>query len=167
MISRSGKNAVPRSRVIGLFSYTLVAAGLVAVLAATAAAQAGSISGAAISKVGKDTRKLTVTAQAAGSAANGSVQFIHNSPAGMSRFRGTVSCLNVSGETVQVSGVVEKGETATGTLLDGKAYAITIKAGSAPQSFSLPSFGEQGAVGACSGGRAETVPVTEEGFRIG
>ncbi len=131
-------------------------------------AQGGArISGAAISKVGRDTRKLTVSAQApAGStAAAGTVQFIHNSPAGLSRFRGTVSCLSVSGTTTQISGVIEKGETATGALLDGKAYAITVNAGS-HQSFSLPTVGESHAVGACSGGRGETVPVTEDGFRL-
>jgi hypothetical protein len=132
-------------------------------------AQGGSrISGAGISKVARDTRKLTVSAQAsAGStAATGTVQFIHNSPGGLSRFRGTVTCLSVSGGTVQVSGAIEKGETATGALLDGKSYAFTINTGSSPQSFSLPTVGEAGAVGACSGGSGQTVPVTEDGFRI-
>jgi hypothetical protein len=132
-------------------------------------AQGGAhISGAGISKVGRDTRKLTVSAQApAGStAAAGTVQFIHNSPAGLSRFRGTITCLSVSGGTVQISGAIEKGETATGALLDGKAWAITINTSSSPQSFSLPTVGEAGAVGACSGGRGETVPVTEDGFRV-
>ena len=131
-------------------------------------AQGGArVSGAGISKVGRDTRKLTVAAQApAGStAASGTVQFIHNSPAGLSRFRGTITCLSVNGSTVQISGLVEKGETATGALLDGKAYAVTINGGS-PQSFSLPTIGEAGAVGACSGGRGETVAVTEDGFRM-
>ncbi|MEO8575282.1 MAG: hypothetical protein ABI556_01215 [Gemmatimonadales bacterium] len=132
-------------------------------------AQGGAhITGAGISKVGRDTRKLTVQAQApAGSAsASGTVQFIHNSPAGLSRFRGTITCVSVNGGTAQISGLIEKGETATGALLDGKAYAITISTGS-PQSFSLPTIGEPGAVGACSGGRGETVPVTEDGFKIG
>jgi hypothetical protein len=72
----------------------------------------------------------------------------------------------VSGGTVQISGAIEKGETATGALLDGKAWAITINTSSSPQSFSLPTVGEAGAVGACSGGRGETVPVTEDGFRV-
>src|SRR5688572_20987775 len=78
-------------------------------------AQGGArVSGAAISKVGRDTRKLTANAQAgAGSnTASGSVQFIHNSPAGLSRFRGSVTCLSVTGSTVQMSGLIEKGETA-------------------------------------------------------
>ena len=131
-------------------------------------AQGGArISGAGISKVARDTRKLTVQAQApAGStSAAGTVQFIHNSPAGLSRFRGTISCVSVSGGTVQISGAIEKGETATGALLDGKAYAMTINMGP-PQTFSLPTIGEPGAVGACSGGRGETVPVTEDGFKL-
>lgn len=130
-------------------------------------AQGGArISGSAISKVGRDTRKLTASAQAsAGStAATGTVQFIHNSPAGLSRFRGTITCLSVNGGTVQISGMIEKGETATGGLLDGKSYAVTINASGA-QTFSLPTVGD--AVAACSGGRGESVPVTEEGFRIG
>jgi hypothetical protein len=129
-------------------------------------AQGGArINGAGISKVGRDTRKLTVSAQApAGSSgATGTVQFIHNSPAGLSRFRGTITCLSVNGGVAQISGAIEKGETATGALLDGKAYAITINTGS-PQSFSLPTVGES--VGPCSGGSAQTVPVTEDGFRL-
>lgn len=151
-----------RNALRGTLGASLIA-GLVLAFPHSVSAQGGArITGAAISKVGKDTRKLTVTAADAG----GSVQFIHNSPAGMSRFRGTVSCLNVSGSVVQASGVVDKGETATGTLLDGKAFAITIQAGSSPQSFSLPNFGDAGSIGPCSGGRPETVPVTEMGFRI-
>ncbi len=132
-------------------------------------AQGGArLSGAGISKVARDTRKLTVSAQAsAGSTtATGTVQFIHNTPGGLSRFRGTVTCLSISGGTVQVSGSIEKGETATGALLDGKAYAFTINTGGSPQSFSIPTVGEAGAVGACSGGSSQTVPVTEDGFRV-
>ena len=129
-------------------------------------AQGGArISGSAISKVGRDTRKLTANAQAsAGSnAATGTMQFIHNSPAGLSTFRGTITCLSVSGSTVQISGTIQKGETATGGLLDGKSYAFTITNSSSGQSFSLPNVGDSG--GACSGGRGETVPVTEDGLR--
>lgn len=126
----------------------------------------GRISGSAISKVARDTRKLTVSAQAnAGSnSASGTMQFIHNSPAGLSRFRGTVTCLTVTGSTVQISGLIEKGETATGGLLDGKSYAFTISAGASGQSFSLPNVGD--GIGACSGGRGETVAVTEDGFKL-
>jgi len=128
-------------------------------------AQAGArISGAGISKVARDTRKLTVNAQAAGGSATGTVQFIHNSPVGLSRFRGTINCLGVNGGTVQISGMIDKGETATGALLDGKAFAFTINTSSSPQSFSLPTVGD--AIGPCSGGRGEMVPVTEDGFRV-
>ena len=124
------------------------------------------ISGAAISKVGRDTRKLTPSAQAGASStsASGTMQFIHNSPAGLSRFRGTVTCLSVTGPTIQVSGVIEKGETATGALLDGKSYAFTINSGGSGQTFSLPNVGD--AIGPCAGGRTETVPVTEDGFKL-
>lgn len=155
--------------------FAVVAIGALVLAAATQPpkalfAQGGArISGAAISKVGRDTRKLTASAQApAGStSASGTVQFIHNSPAGLSRFRGTITCLSVSGGIVQISGTIEKGETATGALLDGKSYAFTINSGGSPQSFSLPTVGEAGAVGACSGGRSETVPVTEDGLKTG
>jgi hypothetical protein len=132
-------------------------------------AQGGArISGAAISKIGRDTRKLTVTAQApAGSStATGTVQFIHNSPGGLSRFRGTITCLSVNGGVVQISGLVEKGETATGALLDGKSYAFTINASGSPQTFSLPTVGEASAVGPCSGGSSQSVAVTEDGFKL-
>ena len=130
-------------------------------------AQGGArIDGAGISKVGRDTRKLTVAAQASAgsSGATGTVQFIHNSPAGLSRFRGTVTCLSVNAGVAQVSGTIEKGETSTGALLDGKAYAFTISAGASPQNFSLPTVGES--VGPCSGGSSQTVPVTEDGFKV-
>jgi hypothetical protein len=130
-------------------------------------AQGGArISGAGISKVARDTRKLTVSAQApaGSSSATGTVQFIHNSPAGLSRFRGTITCLSVSSGIVQISGAIEKGETATGALLDGKGYAITINTSGSPQSFSLPTVGES--VGPCSGGSGQTVPVTEDGFKL-
>ena len=132
-----------------------------------ASAQSAQISGAGVSKVGKDTRKLTANARATSgaSSATGDVQFIHNSPAGLSRFRGTVSCLSTSGGVVQISGTVDKGETATGTVLDGKVFAFTIQAGASPQSFSLPNFGDAGSMVGCSGGGGETVPVTEMGFR--
>jgi hypothetical protein len=129
-------------------------------------AQAGSrITGAAISKVGRDTRKLTASAQSTpgSSSATGSVQFIHNSPAGLSTFRGTITCFSVNGPMVQISGRIEKGETVGGGLLDGKSYAFTINT-AGKQSFSLPTVSDT--VAPCSGGRSETVPVTEDGFRI-
>jgi len=135
----------------------------------TAFAQGGArINGAAISKVGKDTRKLTIAAQApaGSSSASGTVQFIHNSPAGLSRFRGSITCLSVNGGVAQISGSIEKGETATGALLDGKAYAFTINVSGSPQTFSLPTVGESTAVGPCSGGSSQTVSVTEDGFKL-
>ncbi|HEY0242244.1 MAG TPA: hypothetical protein VGC52_06230 [Gemmatimonadaceae bacterium] len=130
-------------------------------------AQGGArITGAGISKVGRDTRKLTVSAEApAGSStATGTVQFIHNSPGGLSRFRGTITCLSVNAGVAQISGAIEKGETATGALLDGKSYAFTISTSGTPQAFSLPTVGES--VGPCSGGSSQSVPVTEDGFRL-
>ncbi|MEO5580062.1 MAG: hypothetical protein ABIR58_05340 [Gemmatimonadaceae bacterium] len=164
---------LPHRSMVGGRTRLMVACGgafLIALAAGSpsvASAQSAQISGAGISKVGKDTRKLTANARATSgaSSATGDVQFIHNSPAGLSRFRGTVSCLSTSGGVVQISGTVDKGETATGTLLDGKAFAFTIQAGASPQSFSLPNFGDAAAIGACSGAGGETVPVTEMGFR--
>lgn len=153
--------------ICSLFGVSVAAAAFAVASAIPASASAQAhVSGAGISKVGRDTRKLTVSAQSGGSASNGTVQFIHNSPAGLTRFRGTVSCVRVSGGTAQVSGTIDKGETATGALLDGKAFAFTINASAAPQSFSLPNYGDAGAIAPCSGGRGETVPVTEDGFRL-
>jgi hypothetical protein len=63
-----------------------------------------------------------------------------------------------------MSGLIEKGETASGGLLDGKSYAFTINAGASGQTFSLPNVGD--AIGPCSGGRGESVPVTEEGLKL-
>lgn len=149
---------------LSLFAATAISA---SVIPGVAAAQSARISGAAISKVGHDTRKLTISAQSAGSSTgSGTIQFIHNSPTGLTRFRGTVSCLRSSGGTVQVSGTIDKGETATGALLDGKSFAFTIGTGSSPQTFSLPNFGDAGTIAACSGGRGEIVAVTEDGFRL-
>lgn len=151
-----------------LASSLIAAAALVLVAAPHVVfAQSAKISGAAISKVDHDTRKLTISAQASGgTGATGTIQFIHNSPAGLTRFRGTVSCMKSSGGTVNVTGMIDKGETATGALLDGKAFAFTVSTASTPQTFSLPNFGDAGAIAACSGGRSETVPVTEDGFKL-
>ena len=151
-----------------IFGLSLVGAAVLSVGGSeVASAQSTRISGAGISKVGRDTRKLTISAQSGGgSTGTGTIQFIHNSPAGLTRFRGTVSCISASGGTVQVTGTIDKGETATGALLDGKAFAFTIGTSSSPQTFSLPNYGEAGAIGPCSGGRGETVPVTEDGFKL-
>jgi hypothetical protein len=165
-MKRRRRSSSPGSSQIAVFLLTALILG--AGSAAAVFAQGGArITGAAISKVGRDTRKLTVSAQApAGStSATGTVQFIHNSPAGLSRFRGTVACLSVSGGVTQISGTIDKGETAQGALLDGKAYAFTINTG-ASQSFSLPTVGEASAIGPCSGGSSQTVPVTEDGFKL-
>ena len=177
VVSLSQRNLMyfksPNTRALASRRPRLVAALAVALLVGLAAAPSGAsaqsaqISGAGLSKVGKDTRKLTAnaTASAGPSSATGDIQFIHNSPAGLSRFRGTVSCLSTSGGVVKISGTVDKGETAAGTLLDGKAFAFTIHAATSPQSFSLPTFADAGSIGACSGSPAVTVPVTELGFR--
>jgi hypothetical protein len=167
-MKRASRKRIRGSHVVGL--------SLVALILAAGSnptrhlyAQGGArINGAAISKVGRDTRKLTVSAQtsAGSSNATGTIQFIHNSPAGLSRFRGTITCLSVSGGVAQVSGMIEKGETATGALLDGKAYAFTINTSASPQTFSLPTVGEASAVGPCSGGSSQTVAVTEDGIRV-
>lgn len=159
-------DARPLRKFLGLH---FLAAAAFAVLAAPqiASAQSARISGAAISKVEHDTRKLTISAQSSGgSGGSGTIQFIHNSPAGLTRFRGTVSCVSARGGTVQVTGTIDKGETATGVLLDGKAFAFTIATGSTPQTFSLPNLADAGAIVPCSGGRGETVPVTEDGFKL-
>ncbi|MEO7366433.1 MAG: hypothetical protein ABIZ36_00665 [Gemmatimonadaceae bacterium] len=150
--------------------FAIAALGAVAMstlVSESVSAQSMRISGAGISKVERDTRKLTISAQSSGAASgSGTVQFIHNSPAGLTRFRGTVACITSSGGTVQVTGTIDKGETATGALLDGKAFGFTIGTTSNPQTFSLPNYGEAKAVAACSGGRGESVPVTEDGFKL-
>lgn len=155
-------DARPLRRIFGL---SLIAAAVFAVAPYTASAQSTKISGAAISKVGRDTRKLTISASG-GTSASGTIQFIHNSPAGLTRFRGQVTCVSVNGGTVQVTGTIDKGETATGALLDGKAFAFTIGTATSPQTFSLPNFADASAIAPCSGGRGETVPVTEDGFKL-
>lgn len=154
-----------RTRLAAAFGVALLV-GLVAI-PSQASSQSAQITGAGLSKVGKDTRKLTANARATAgpSSATGDVQFIHNSPAGLSRFRGTVSCLSTSGGVVQISGTVDKGQTAAGASLDGKAFALTVQAATSPQSFSLPSFGDSGSLAACGGSQGATVPVTEMGFR--
>lgn len=157
-------DARPLRKILAL---SFIAAAAVAVAAGpqVVSAQSTKISGAAISKVAHDTRKLTIAASG-GTSASGTIQFIHNSSAGLSRFRGQVTCMSVSGGTVQVTGTIDKGETATGALLDGKAFGLTISTATSPQTFSLPNFGDVGAIAPCSGGRAETVPVTEDGFKL-
>jgi hypothetical protein len=158
--------AIVRLRESSRFS-SLAAAVAVALIFPLALSAQVKVDGSGISKVGHDTRKLTVDAKAAaGGAPSGTVRFIHNSPAGLTRFRGTVSCVSVSGGTAQVSGIIDKGETATGALLDGKAFAFTINTSAKPQTFSLPNYADAGGIAPCGGGRPETVPVTEDGFHF-
>lgn len=159
-------DARPLRKFLGL-SFIAAAVFAVAATPQIASAQSARISGAAISKVARDTRKLTILAQSSGgTTASGTIQFIHNSPAGLTRFRGQVTCVSSSGGTVQVTGTIDKGETATGALLDGKAFGFTISTSSSPQTFSLPNFADAGAIAPCSGGRGESVPVTEDGFKL-
>ena len=167
-MKRASRKRFRSSHIVGLFLVALVLAAGSHPTRHLYAQGGARINGAAISKVGHDTRKLTVTAQASAGSSNatGTIQFIHNSPAGLSRFRGTITCLSVNGGVAQISGMIEKGETATGALLDGKAYAFTVNTSASPQTFSLPTVGESGAVGPCSGGSSQTVAVTEDGIKV-
>lgn len=156
-------NPLSLRKILGL---SFIAAATFAVAAVPQSASAQSrISGAGISKVARDTRKVTISASV-GTSSNGTLQFIHNSPAGLTRFRGQVTCVSVSGGIAQVTGTIDKGETATGALLDGKSFGITIGTTSSPQTFSMPSYGDAGQIAPCSGGRGETIPVTEDGFKL-
>ncbi len=147
----------------------LLAAALACLVALPALAaahdRATRLSGTAISRLPDDTRRLTVKAQSSdpAGAAAGRVGFAHRSPAGLSHFKGEVSCLRVSGDVVQLSGTVRSGETAAGMVLTGRAFAFTIVLGD-EQAFSLPRFGET--LEPCSGGRPEQVPVTQGGLRL-
>jgi len=137
--------AIVRLRERSRLSFLGVAVAGTLVLSPFALSAQVKVDGSGISKVEHDTRKLTVDAKAgAGGASTGTVQFIHNSPAGLTRFRGTVSCVSLSRGTAQVSGIIDKGETATGALLDGKAFAFTINMSSKPQTFSLPNYADAG-----------------------
>jgi hypothetical protein len=147
-----------------ILGMSFIAAAAFAVAAVPQAASAQTrISGAGISKVARDTRKVTISASV-GTSASGTIAFIHNSPAGLTRFRGQVTCVSVSGGVAQVTGTIDKGETATGALLDGKSFGITIGTATSPQTFSMPAYGDS--IPACSGSRGETIPVTEDGFKL-
>lgn len=124
------------------------------------------ISGAAISKVGRDTRKLTLSAQAGASStsASGTMQFIHNSPAGLSRFRGTVTCLSVTGPTIQVSGVIEKGKQPRVPCLTAKAtHSLSIRGVLARPSHS-PTLAMQLDHALAGGRRLSRLPKTDSSF---
>lgn len=166
----NSKAAQPSVRAVYLALAAAIALFFAAIAAAPAkAADETEVFGTGISQVGQDTRKLTVHAETAGAAtsAAGFVQFNHLSPNGLSRFRGSVTCLSVDETgTVQISGSVLKGITASGVVLTGKDYAFTIQTDSSPQAFSLPGFADAGTLAPCSGGRPELVPVTQGGFKV-
>ncbi len=150
----------------GLLRWHVIA--LLGVLAApalaTAAAQDTALSGSGISKLGDDTRRLTVKAGTSDStgAAEGRVSFAHHSPSGVSRFKGVVSCLRVAGGVAQLSGTVSEGETASGVVLTGKQFAFTIRL-DGDQSFSLPRFAAT--VVPCSDGQPTQVALTGGRFK--
>ncbi len=121
---------------------TIVAALLCALATTTVAAAADGqrLFGTGISREPNDTRRLTIKAEPTdGGAADGRVTFQHDSPNGVSRFKGTVTCLQITDGVAKITGTVTRGETATGTVLTGMPYAFTITLGDT-QSFSLPSF---------------------------
>ncbi len=111
-----------------------------------------------------DTRTLTIAATAGSSAtpADGFAHFVHGGEAGLSRFHGTVTCLQVGpGGTVQLSGTVLDGATAAGIVIAGQDYAFTLTVGKGQQAFSLPRFAPAGALAPCGGGRPIVVPITQ------
>ena len=126
-----------------------------------AAADGQRLFGTGISREPNDTRRLTIKAEPTdGGAADGRVTFQHNNdPNGISRFKGTVTCLQITGAVAQISGTVTRGETALGVILTGKQYAFTITLGDT-QRFSLPRFADT--IVPCSGGNpTKTVAVTQ------
>jgi len=140
---------------------TIVAALLCALATTTVAAAADGqrLFGTGISREPSDTRRLTIKAEPTdGGAADGRVTFQHDSPNGISRFKGTVTCLKITDEVAQISGTVTRGETAAGVVLTGRQYTFTITLGDT-QSFSLPRFAPK--IDPCSGGRPDTVAVTQ------
>jgi hypothetical protein len=128
-----------------------------------------ALHGTGISRLQEDTRKLTVHAQTAGVAreASGFVHFTHQSPSGLSRFRGSITCLSIAADgTAQITGSVLNGVTAAGVVLAGKDYAFTIQTSTNPQTFTLPTFAASGALQPCSGSTRILVPVTQAGFKV-
>lgn len=152
----------------GLALAVLLLGAPTAVLARHDAAVA--IDGTAISRLPDDTRKLTISAAVAGDAqTTGFVYFRHLAPLGLSAFRGTVTCLSVDTlGTVQVSGTVDTGVTATGVVLDGRDFAFTIQPAGAAPAFSLPLLAPGGTLPPCGGGRTDVpaVPVTEGALQV-
>jgi len=77
------------------------------------------------------------------------VTFQHdNDPNGISRFKGTVSCLQIT-DGAQISGTVTRGKTAGGVILTGKQYAFHCHARRSPR-FSLTRFADT--IAPCSDG---------------
>ena len=146
---------------------TLPASPAFAASPAVAASARGvhSVHGAAVSSLPDDTRRLSVQGRLDGDgAASGQLSFTHLSSSGLARFTAQVTCVQFKPEgTVEVSGVVLKGQTAGGAVLDGKPVAFTLDTAGA-QHFSLPKFGAGAAD--CGGGQPMTVPVTQAGFRV-
>jgi len=145
---------------------TIVAALLFALAtpAVAAAADGERLFGTGISREPNDTRRLTIQAEPTdGGTPEGRVSFQHdNDPDGISRFRGTVTCVRITGAVAQISGTVTRGETAAGVILTGKQYAFTIKLGDT-QRFLLPRFAAT--IDPCSGGRPESVAVTQGRYK--
>ncbi len=131
---------------------------------ALAAQKADVLTGTGISRLEQDTRRLTINAETgtADGPAEGHLSFAHRAPAGISRFKGDVSCLRVTGQTAEISGFVTEGLTASGVVLTGKQFAFTIELGD-QQSFSLPRFAAT--IEPCSGGQTNKVAVTQAGFK--
>ncbi len=140
---------------------TIVAALLCALATPVVAAADGQrLFGTGISREPNDTRRLTIKAEPTdGGAADGRVTFQHdNDPKGISRFKGTVTCLKITDAVAQISGTVTRGETAAGVILTGKQYTFTITLGDT-QRFSLPRFAAT--IDPCSGGSPKIVAVTQ------
>lgn len=162
-ISVSPSKLRQASRLVGLTAVVLAASAAPA-FAASSAGAAPELSGTGISRVGDDTRRLTVKAESTATS-QGKLTFAHRAPAGISRFRGTITCLRSAPDgTVDISGTVANGQTASGVVLDGRDFAFTLETEPSDQSFSLPRFGA--GLADCSGGRPELVPVTEGRLRL-
>lgn len=121
--------------------------------------------GAGVSTLPEDIRRLTVHARvAADDTTSGRLAFTHRSSAGLAEFTGEVTCLAESAGAVQVSGIISKGTTSNGTVLDGRPVAFTVTSGDGGQRFTLPLIGD--AVQDCGGGRPEFVDVDHGGFQV-
>ncbi len=130
----------------------------------TSVAVSHRISGAGVSLLPDDNRRLSIAAaRTSDGVASGRLSFTHHSPTGLARFTATVTCLEFTAGRTEVSGVIAKGVTSAGVVLDGKAVAFTLDTDGA-QTFTLPQIGPGAAD--CGGGRAETVPVTQAGFHV-